>query len=309
VDNVRDALDQVKATTEKAGGYMQSLTGDLITVRVPAARFHEVIAAIEKIGRVTRREIRGTDVTDKVRDLHIRLNNAEEMRKRLVALLDKAEKAEDALKIEQELGRITETIELLKGEIQSLERDVALSVVSVQVNSPVPQQVVRQEVPFPWVRNLGAEIATGKRGETGVWGGRKRIVFELPKAFAKYYENDGVTRATSAEGVLLKVTRHENVEGADLEFWARLADRTLAAQHVISVKGISNVTLDNGAPAKLVEGTKQVGGETFVYIVALTLSIGHVLAYETWGPEEALSAARDALEESIRSTKTRRSSR
>jgi len=67
-------------------------------------------------------------------------------------------------------------------------------------------------------RVLASDMAKGTiiEGRTRTRG--KHVDFELPESFTKYYEADYITRATSADGVLIKVQRHRNVEGADLAF-------------------------------------------------------------------------------------------
>jgi hypothetical protein len=132
VENISESFRNIKALAESGGGYMQSMSANSIVVKIPAAKFQEVISEIEKIGQVSKKEIKGTDVTEEMYDSDIRLKNAEEMRKRLLKLLERAD-IEDAVKIEQELGRITETIELLKGKIRYLENQIAVVELSILI--------------------------------------------------------------------------------------------------------------------------------------------------------------------------------
>ena len=72
VQAARDAATAV-------GGYVeqteQSATGASMTIRVPAARYAEVLDGIEHLGRVTNRSERGDDVTANVTDLEARIRN------------------------------------------------------------------------------------------------------------------------------------------------------------------------------------------------------------------------------------------
>ncbi|MEI8197027.1 MAG: DUF4349 domain-containing protein, partial [Phycisphaerae bacterium] len=155
VADVARSLEVMRATAESLGGYMQELDKLSITVRVPAARFTAAVAIAERLGEVTDRNIKAQDITEQMRDLKIRLDNAEQVRLRLKDLVAKSEKMKDTLEIEKELERVTETIELLKGKIQFLSQQAAYSTLKVTFNSPLPQQHMVAVIPFAWVRNLG----------------------------------------------------------------------------------------------------------------------------------------------------------
>jgi hypothetical protein len=51
---------------------MQEMGPDFITIKVPADKFQDAIVACEKLGEVTSREIKGSDITEQMRDLRIR---------------------------------------------------------------------------------------------------------------------------------------------------------------------------------------------------------------------------------------------
>ena len=301
VDNIQDARETVRKETERAGGYMQAMDAASIVVKVPAAKFLEVIAAVEKLGEVTQKEVKGTDVTEQMRDLQIRLKNAEEVRKRLVVLLDHAESVEDALKVERELERVTESIELFKGKIKALENQVAFSTLTVYLNSPLPQRIIKEEVPFPWVTELAGDMAKGSVIEMPTRTGGRRVVFDPPQSFAKYHEADYVTRATSADGVFIKVERHPNVEGADLAFWSKLIRRSLTAKQAIVVKQERDTTIRDNVAAKIIEGVKEISSEEYGYLVAVAQTDDYVYTYEAWGPSKEFAKAKESLEKSIRS--------
>jgi len=116
VQNISQSIAQLKSSVAAMGGYMQQMTSNSITLKVPVKRFMDALTEVEKLGEVTHKDIKGTDVTEQMRDLNIRLANAENVLGRLTKLLERADKVEDAIKIEKELERITETIELLKGK-------------------------------------------------------------------------------------------------------------------------------------------------------------------------------------------------
>jgi len=302
VERLTDTLQQVKTMAEGVGGYMQEMTGTSITVKVPATKFHEAVAAVEKLGEVVAKEIKGTDVTEQVRDLRIRLQNDEGLRQRLLKLLEKSDKVEDTLKVEKELTRVTESIELIKGKLQYVESQVAFSTLTVHVNSPLPQRQIETEIPFAWVRELGSDLTRGSAGRPSAglpfWRGVK---LTLPDAYIKYYEDDDETRAMSADEVLVRLRRHENYKGGDLAFWATLVRRALVAQRAFALKEPTDLTLRTGVPARVFAGSKEIGGKPYGYLIAVVARKGHVYTFEAWGPQEKFASHREKLDAAVRS--------
>jgi hypothetical protein len=302
VERLADSLQQVKTMAEGMGGYMQEMSAASITVKVPANKFHEAVAAVEKLGEVVAKEIKGTDVTEQVRDLRIRFQNAEALRGRLLKLLEKSDKVEDALKVEQELARVTETIETMKGKLQYVESQVAFSTLTVYVNSPLPQRQVETEIPFAWVRELGGDLTRGTAGRTSealpFWRG---IKLSVPESYIKYYESDDETRAMSADEVMLRLRRHDNYKGGDLAFWTALVRRALVAQRAFALKDPSDLTLRTGVAARVLAGSKEIGGKPYGYLIAVIAREEHVYTFEAWGPQEKFATDRAKLDAAIRS--------
>lgn len=304
VDNISQTMENVRNTAESMGGYMQEMGSNWITVKVPAARFEEVIDTIEKMGEVTRKEIKGTDVTEEMMDLKIRLDNAEEFRKRLLKLYDKATKMEDMLQIEKELQRVTETIETLKGKIQYLEKNVAYSTLRVELNSSIPQSRVVVEIPFEWVRTIGDGLARPTMENYGPFvSSWSRIKFDLPESYVLYYQKDYRTMAISADNNMIVVRRHENYKGGSLEFWRKLIRRQLVEVRAFSVKGEDTVSLDSRDKAVLFTARKEIGKQAYAYILAVASSDDYVYTYEAWGLADKLEPDLEAIEKSIKSMK------
>ncbi len=301
VVNMREAQKSIRAVAEQHGGYMQSMDARAVIVRVPAKTLDQVIAAIEQLGDVTAKEIAGHDVTDQMRDLTLRLKNAEDLRTRLAALLDRATNVTEAITIEKELARLTETIEQLKGQFQLLQNKVAYSTVTVHLNSPVPQQAAQPLVPFAWVAELAGDMSRGNRPATTLVADGTGVDFVIPDGFAKYYERAWLTQAVSADGVYLKVTRQDNVKGATLEYWATVIKRTLESTRGLAMRPPRSLILDDDEPAMLLDGVKQFSGLTMGYLVAITATKRHVYIFEAWGPQASYDADMPALETSIRS--------
>jgi hypothetical protein len=157
VTAVEPALVKARELAEKAGGYVQSQTKNVITIRVPADRFQAVLEQIEGLGSVTDKNVKAEDVTDQFVDLEARLKNARTVEGRLRELLARAKDVKEALEVERELKRLGEEIERIEGRLQYLRKMVALSTVTVALSTKatVPAELEPLiRLPFAWIKEL-----------------------------------------------------------------------------------------------------------------------------------------------------------
>ncbi len=111
-----------------------------ITIRVPAERLDEARDRIKEYVEDPKEDvladnISGQDVTQEYTDLQSRLRNQEAAAEQLRKILETATKAEDVLRIFNELKAVNEQIELLKGQIKYYEESAAMSAVSVNIQA------------------------------------------------------------------------------------------------------------------------------------------------------------------------------
>jgi hypothetical protein len=273
------------------------VSGGSITVRVPAARFNDTVSFIERVGEVVERQVRAQDVTEELRDLRTHLDNSEKLRQRFQELLAKATKVEDALKIEAELARVTEELDKTKGKLRALEAQVAMSSIRVDLNSPAPQNHRGPSLglPFDWVGELGEGLVEGQVQQNvrraGIFGRGPR--FAPPESFVRYYQDDDQTEAMDAEGLRLRVLRRENVDKASLAFWSALVRRALVEGRSLAV-----TAEEAGADFYTLRGTRDVGGKTLGYLLALKRSDRRVVVFEAWGSRELMDRKADTLQTS-----------
>jgi len=156
VFKVDQSLTQIEELSRGMGGYLASRSDAAIVVRVPKARFQDLVAEIAKVGDVLHRNIEAIDVSDQVVDLEARLKNARAMRDRLEQLLQGAKATKDALEIEKELGRVMADIEVMEGKLQLFNDKIAYSTVTVNFQ-PLHTNHVHSmaRLPFPWLNELG----------------------------------------------------------------------------------------------------------------------------------------------------------
>jgi len=139
-------------------GFLSYQDDQKVIIRIPAATFRDALTRIEAVGDVTHRNIQAMDVSEEFRDLNIRLRNAEAVRDRLEALLAQARNVAEALQVQNELARVTEEIERMKGRLRFLQDRLAFSTITV-LFQPRPTDNIgepdRFRLPFPWLDELG----------------------------------------------------------------------------------------------------------------------------------------------------------
>ena len=306
VQNIAGAVESLKAMTSSLKGYMQSMQENTLIVRIPAARLNDALEQVGKLGEITSRTIKGTDVTEEMMDLDIRVRTNEETRNRLAELLKKSDKVEDLLKVEKEMQRVVEELELIKGRIKYLSHAVAYSTLTVELNSPVAQTELRETIPFSWVRSLATDIVINPRTSfipfSHWWSWLKMV---LPETFVKLSEVEGKTRAMSGSGVMLLVSRHDNFEGGTTLFWTQIVRRWLVANQVIALSAVKDFALTTGAKGTQFVGAKTLGRKTYQYMLVTVVEEKYITTIECWGLAEEMAKEQEAVEQSIRAMKVK----
>jgi hypothetical protein len=292
-----EATRSVQKLAEQAGGHLQESDSSSITVRVPAPRFEATIDLIAALGAIVERSISASDVTEEILDLGIRLDNARKTRERLVDHLARSQKVTDTLKIEAELSRVSETIEEIEGKLRYMRSQIAMSTISVvwiaQTSSALPPSLV---LPFPWVASLGDGLVGGQvesmTRQPRLFDFAPR--FEPPSGFIRYFSSRTLVEALSADGLHIKIRRHENHDRGALSFWKELARKELVEARGLVVTDERSL----GDDRTLIVGTREIGGQSLGYMLVLQRSAKHIVSFEAWGPKASFDAHAAALERS-----------
>ncbi|MGG1686673.1 DUF4349 domain-containing protein [Pseudalkalibacillus sp. NRS-1564] len=142
VEDLPKATAKIKDLTRTYKGYVveesiaseeDSLFGSM-TVRIPQPEFDSYLNAVEGLGKgAPQKSISGTDVTENYVDLTSRLKAKEAVQKRLESFLNEATKTEDLLAISNELSRVQEEVEQLKGQLNYLNNQSEYSTVTISL--------------------------------------------------------------------------------------------------------------------------------------------------------------------------------
>lgn len=142
VENYGDAQSEIKNKALLAGGYIVQFSENrtpyeqsgTLTVKVPSNGFTGFITALEQMKpKSIQQNIQGQDVTEEFVDLTSRLKSKQVMEARLLDFLGKSTKTDELISFSNELGRVQEEIEKIKGRMTYLEQNVAFSTVEIRL--------------------------------------------------------------------------------------------------------------------------------------------------------------------------------
>jgi len=214
VDQLEQAKKELEQLAVSRGGYVESVNGTVVGLRVPAARFQEAFAAAQKLGEVTGKAIETYDVTDALRDQETRLRLAERARERLYQLLEKSTDVQQRLAILREIRRLTEEIEQVRLTLELLKNQIALSRITVELQQRRPEGEARRAgIPFPWIAALQPLYPSLPKSAG-------KTVPSLSDDFAVFAKEKRY-RAESPEGTRVRVGTTANSPRADGEFWQK----------------------------------------------------------------------------------------
>jgi Domain of unknown function (DUF4349) len=105
-----------------------------VTTRIPQAKFQTFLRQLEKLAmKVHSRHVTGEDVTEEFVDLESRLKSKQAVEERLYQFLKEAKDTKDLLAISNDLARVQEEIEQIKGRMKYLQNQSALSTVTIHL--------------------------------------------------------------------------------------------------------------------------------------------------------------------------------
>jgi len=102
-----------------------------LTLRVPPEGFLLLMKSLAALGKVEGESISGEDVTEEYYDLDARLENLDQVRRRLFELLDRAVKVTDAIEVEQQLERVGGEINQIKGRMKYLQNMAGMATINL----------------------------------------------------------------------------------------------------------------------------------------------------------------------------------
>lgn len=279
------ALEQIQSLIQRLGGFVQHATLESVTFRIAPEHFSETIKSLTGMGQVLSREISTQDVTEQYVDVETRIKTAEESRDRLRALLAKAAKTEDLLKIESDIRRLTEEIEVMKGRLRVLANQVDLSTITVTLSERSVVQPVTtnrwQTDRFAWINWIGVDNLQQPVSNNGALSGTPWLTkffagpaFRLdaakgsvvPEGFVPLYSEADRVLATTPEDYRMRVLLLDIPQSASLAFWSETLNAELGERRGYTIADIGDVQLRNKAlEGRVLRATVNQGGEKWDY--------------------------------------------
>lgn len=165
VDNVAETTGAVRALALELDGYISSsFQGDFeesatLTMRIPADRFDDAIAAIHDLGGDVKAEAtREEDVTAAVIDIEARLTNLRAAEVEYRELMDRAERIEDILAIQNQLFQVRGEIEAMQAQLEYYTDQADLATLTVTVIPGAVEQATTDFDPGAIVQEAVAQL-------------------------------------------------------------------------------------------------------------------------------------------------------
>ena len=152
VENYDRARSRLTSAAQQRDGFVSDSNAEVhvtdggnyttgqVTYRVPQDEFDAFLAEVNDTGRVLESQQTTEDVTDQLVDIQARLSNLRAQRERLRTFYEQAEDTEALLRIQERLSDVQSEIERLEARQQSLQRQVAMSTVTVELEEPRPDE-------------------------------------------------------------------------------------------------------------------------------------------------------------------------
>ncbi|MGB5824045.1 MAG: DUF4349 domain-containing protein [Proteocatella sp.] len=139
-------MNLISIKIDETGGYVESsqITGksydykgdrsSYIVARIPSDKLNRFLDASEDFGNVINKSENIEDVTMQYTDTEARRKSLQIEFDRLLALIDRADKLEDIIKLEERLSQVRYQMDSLTAQLKVLENQVNYSTVSMEIH-------------------------------------------------------------------------------------------------------------------------------------------------------------------------------
>ncbi|MFC7070767.1 DUF4349 domain-containing protein [Halobaculum lipolyticum] len=153
VDDYDAASTRLTRLARERGGYVGSANSEVrgegnetwttgtVVLRIPSGNYSTAYDEVLAAGEVRSQQQSTEDVTAQVVDLEARLESLRAERDRLRELYDRANDTDDVLAVQRELSDVQTEIERTEARLQSVQRRVAYSTITVHLEEEPPDYV------------------------------------------------------------------------------------------------------------------------------------------------------------------------
>ena len=289
VSDVRASVSQARELVQKLGGYVKRMDDNSAVLAVPVAKADDALAELAAFGVLTSLRIEGEDVTQQVTDLAVRLDNLEKSRKRLLALLEKAEKVEEMIKVEEALTRVTTELERLQAQQKNLQGRIDYVTMNVTFSATVSKTPVRRDAtPVAWINRLGENLLAVNRT---ISYSEEEFIFdlELPAGFVKNgsegaLSGDNCVIELCSRNAAITATHWYGNDYASLDFYRPLIEKALAERFGVPVE--TDLRSIGGTDGAVFTVRPEIGKTAYFYRIAVAVIRGEVKGIAAFGERE-----------------------
>lgn len=224
-----ELLGRAVELAKSTGGYVESLRGAQLIVRVPIAGFRTLFERLLGLGEVLQQQISARDITDAYQAIELRLRVLKASRSRLMQILGQVRSEQDKLGLLDQIKRLTEQIDQLELQLHALAQLAAYSRITLDA-VPRPQPAAglaqRELGAFRWIERLSPF-----RREVSEAGDRFEI--PVPQGLVELDHDDSFWGgdpwiARSPDGVALWTCTRKNNPRGSATFWREALTTRLA---------------------------------------------------------------------------------
>lgn len=176
-----NALTQIRQAVADSGGYIEqeNISGRSIRsnreenprhayfmARIPSQRLDGAVSMVSGICNIRERQENTDDVTERYYDAQARLRSLEIQEQRLLAILEKADKLEDVVSLEQALSEVRYEIESITASLRHMDSQVMYSYLEMNLDEVVTY-TESPGIPKTFGEELAAAASASMRGVTG----------------------------------------------------------------------------------------------------------------------------------------------
>ncbi len=160
-DSPETIIKHVRTFVPSKKGYVGYFSNDRINVRIPVSEVEPLRRFLADLGYVIGENQKCQDITLTLLDLQTRLSTKQKLLSELHQI--SSVRLSETLQVEQEMNRVIEEIENIKGKLAYYRDRIALSEVTIYLNRAyVSSKAQPHTVPAVWMLRLSIENLLGE---------------------------------------------------------------------------------------------------------------------------------------------------
>lgn len=284
VEDRKESADAISSWAESRGGYYTIKSLDRLTLRLPDEHLEELSGFLAGVSsEILDYSQNAYDLRENIMMNRSALEAREELLERNLEYLDQSD-LQGTLTLEQEIRRLMQEIDALKGSLRNLENNSVYARVDLYIsfkNQAVPEGRPSR---FDWINSVGFYDFM-QSSQYGQERGRRGPALPLPEGFALSGERPWY-RAVSPEGVQIRLKSVANYPEQTQDFWSKALFTTLEGLGYISLNDQRDYSPDDETAFQIRRWGVPYGRRDYIYLTGLRLNRGKLEILEIAGEAE-----------------------